>query len=237
MNYEELRRYIHDLQQSGFDVVRLRVELNKKLSYPLITLIMAILAVPFSLSAAKRGAVTGVAVALGIAVFYTVVSRLFEAMGDLSQLPPALGGMVPGPDLCFVGWLPDFEGSDVKTRWAAPSEKQGSANSVRVPNHPPPVTARSSLVLKPLLYRDAKRIVVRLNHRLHSQRSGRGRHGILRYRGCVEVRHKHPIVVAPDRNRSRLKSSRHRGGVKGNKLPDIGLILKAETVLDRLPTT
>ena len=90
MNYEELRRYIRDLQQGGFDVVRLRVQLHKKLSYPLITLIMAVLAIPFSLSTGKRGAITGVAVALGIAVFYTVVSRWFEAMGDLSQLPPAV---------------------------------------------------------------------------------------------------------------------------------------------------
>jgi len=100
MNYEELRRYIRDLQQSGFDVVRLRVQLNKKLSYPLITLIMAILAVPFSLSAAKKGAITGVAVAVGIAVVYTVVSRLFEAMGDLSQLPPTLAAW--SPDLIFT---------------------------------------------------------------------------------------------------------------------------------------
>ena len=100
MNYEELRRYIRDLQQSGFDVVRLRVQLHKKLSYPLITLIMAILAIPFSLSTAKKGAITGVAVAVGIAVFYTVVSRLFEAMGDLSQLPPALAAW--SPDLIFV---------------------------------------------------------------------------------------------------------------------------------------
>jgi LPS export ABC transporter permease LptF/LPS export ABC transporter permease LptG len=100
MNYEELRRYIRDLQQSGFDVVRLRVQLNKKLSYPLITLIMAVLAVPFSLSAAKKGAVTGVAVAVGIAVVYTVVSRLFEAMGDISQLPPALAAW--SPDLIFA---------------------------------------------------------------------------------------------------------------------------------------
>jgi LPS export ABC transporter permease LptF/LPS export ABC transporter permease LptG len=99
MNYEELRRYIHDLQQSGFDVVRLRVQLQKKLSYPLITLIMAVLAVPFSLSSAKKGAVTGVAVAVGIAVVYTVVSRLFESMGDLSQLPPALAAW--SPDLIF----------------------------------------------------------------------------------------------------------------------------------------
>jgi LPS export ABC transporter permease LptF/LPS export ABC transporter permease LptG len=100
MNYEELHRYIRDLQQSGFDVVRLRVQLQKKLSYPLITLIMAVLAVPFSLSTGKRGAITGVAVAVGIAVFYTVVSRLFEAMGDLSQLPPALAAW--SPDLIFA---------------------------------------------------------------------------------------------------------------------------------------
>jgi LPS export ABC transporter permease LptF/LPS export ABC transporter permease LptG len=100
MNYEELRRYIRDLQQSGFDVVRLRVQLNKKLSYPLITLIMAVLAVPFSMSAAKKGAVTGIAVAVGIAVVYTVVSRLFEAMGDISQLPPALAAW--SPDLIFA---------------------------------------------------------------------------------------------------------------------------------------
>ncbi len=97
MNYEELRRYIRDLQQSGFDVVRLRVQLQKKLSYPLVTLIMAVLAVPFSLSSAKKGAVTGVAVAVGIAVVYTVVSRVFESMGDVSQLPPAL-----------AAWSPDF---------------------------------------------------------------------------------------------------------------------------------
>jgi len=103
MNYEELRRYIRDLQQSGFDVVRLRVQLQKKLSYPVITLVMAVLAVPFSLSSGKKGAITGVAVAVGIAVFYTVVSRLFEAMGDLSQLPPALAAWFPDLIFSLVG--------------------------------------------------------------------------------------------------------------------------------------
>jgi LPS export ABC transporter permease LptF/LPS export ABC transporter permease LptG len=103
MNYEELRLYIRDLQQSGFDVVRLRVQLQKKLSYPVITLVMAVLAVPFSLSSGKKGALTGVAVAVGIAVFYTVVSRLFEAMGDLSQLPPALAAWFPDLIFSLVG--------------------------------------------------------------------------------------------------------------------------------------
>ncbi len=103
MNYEELRRYIHDLQQSGFDVVRLRVQLHKKLAFPFITLVMAVLAVPFSLSTAKRGAVTGVAVAVGIAVVYSVVSGLFEAMGNMSQLPPILAAWSPDIIFAMVG--------------------------------------------------------------------------------------------------------------------------------------
>jgi len=100
MNYEELRRYIHDLQQSGFDVVRLRVQLHRKLAFPLVTIVMAVLAIPFSLSAGKRGAVTGVAVAVGIALVYETTSRLFEAMGNLSQLPPGLAAW--SPDLIFA---------------------------------------------------------------------------------------------------------------------------------------
>ncbi len=99
MNYEELRSYIHDLQDSGFDVVRLRVQLQKKFAYPAIALVMAILAVPFSVSSGKRGAVAGIATAVGIAVVYTTVSGLFEAMGNVSQLPPILAAW--SPDLIF----------------------------------------------------------------------------------------------------------------------------------------
>jgi LPS export ABC transporter permease LptF/LPS export ABC transporter permease LptG len=99
MNYEELRRYIRDLQESGFDVLRLKVQLQKKLAFPIIALVMAILAIPFSLSAGKRGTVAGIAIALGIAVVYWTVSGLFEAMGNISQLPPLLAAW--SPDLIF----------------------------------------------------------------------------------------------------------------------------------------
>ncbi len=100
MNYKELRRYIHDLQQSGFDVVRLRVQLEKKFAFPSIALVMAVLAIPFALSAGRRGTVTGVAIAVGIAVVYWTVSGLFEAMGNISQLPPFLAAW--SPDLIFA---------------------------------------------------------------------------------------------------------------------------------------
>ena len=100
MNYQELRRYIRDLQQSGFDVVRLRVQLEKKFAFPMITVVMAVLAIPFSLAAGRRGTVTGVATAVGIALVYWTVSGLFEAMGNISQLPPFLAAW--SPDLIFA---------------------------------------------------------------------------------------------------------------------------------------
>jgi LPS export ABC transporter permease LptG/LPS export ABC transporter permease LptF len=99
MNYDELRRYIYDLQQGGFDVVRLRVQLQKKIAFPLITLVMAVLAVPFALSGGRRGALSGVVVALVIGVTYVLTSSLFEAMGNVSQLPPLIAAW--SPDLIF----------------------------------------------------------------------------------------------------------------------------------------
>jgi LPS export ABC transporter permease LptF/LPS export ABC transporter permease LptG len=95
MNYDELSNYIRDLQQSGFDVVRLRVQLQKKIAFPVITLVMAVLAVPFALSGARRGALTGVGLALLIALAYLVTNGLFEAMGNISQLPPSIAAWMP----------------------------------------------------------------------------------------------------------------------------------------------
>ncbi len=54
--------------------MRLKVQLQKKIAFPLITLVMAILAIPFSASGRRGGALVGVAVALGIAVVYWVTA-------------------------------------------------------------------------------------------------------------------------------------------------------------------
>ncbi|WP_047487505.1 LptF/LptG family permease [Terriglobus sp. TAA 43] len=99
MSFGELNNYIHDLQQSGFDTMRLRVQLNRKLAYPLITLVMAIFAVPFALTMGKRGSLAGFATAIGMAIAYMVVSSIFEAMGNVNALPPVIAAW--SPDLLF----------------------------------------------------------------------------------------------------------------------------------------
>jgi LPS export ABC transporter permease LptF/LPS export ABC transporter permease LptG len=99
MTFSELAHYVHDLSQSGFDTIPLRVQLNKKVAYPLVTLVMAILAVPFALSMGRRGSLTGVAIAIGVAIAYWVAAGLFEAMGNVNTLPAALAAW--SPDLLF----------------------------------------------------------------------------------------------------------------------------------------
>ncbi|MFZ2021633.1 MAG: LPS export ABC transporter permease LptG [Terracidiphilus sp.] len=90
MNFGQLDHYIRDLRQSGFDTMRLRVALWDKLSYPLIAVAMAVLAIPFALSMGRRGSFTGVAVAIGVALAFWVVRGLFEAMGNVNYLPPVM---------------------------------------------------------------------------------------------------------------------------------------------------
>ncbi len=99
MSYNELARYIADLKQSGFDTQRLNVQLNKKIAYPLITLVMAILAIPFALSMGKRGSLTGIATAIGLAIAYWVIGNIFESLGNVNHLPAVLAAWTP--DLLF----------------------------------------------------------------------------------------------------------------------------------------
>ncbi|MGD0858282.1 MAG: LPS export ABC transporter permease LptG [Terracidiphilus sp.] len=90
MNFGQLSRYIGDLRQSGFDTMRLRVELWHKLAYPFIAVVMAVLAIPFALSMGRRGSLEGIAVAIAVALAYFVVDGLFGALGNVNYLPAAL---------------------------------------------------------------------------------------------------------------------------------------------------
>ena len=99
MNGPQLSRYIDSLERAGFDVARLSVQLYKKLAFPLIAPIIILLAIPFSLLVGTRGAVGGLALGIGMGIFYWAISALFEAMGAVGQLPPFMAAW--SPDVIF----------------------------------------------------------------------------------------------------------------------------------------
>jgi LPS export ABC transporter permease LptG/LPS export ABC transporter permease LptF len=100
MNYNELTAYIAELSQSGFDTLRFRVQLERKLADPAITLVMALLAVPFALSMGRRGGLTGIATAIAVAISYQIVAGIFSSMGNIDTLPPLLAAW--SPDILFA---------------------------------------------------------------------------------------------------------------------------------------
>lgn len=103
MNWWELRQYITELRQAGFDVARLSVQLHKKLAFPLIAPIIILLAIPFSILVGTRGAVGGLALGVGVAIAYWASSALFEAFGAVGQMPPVMAAWTPDAIFFFVG--------------------------------------------------------------------------------------------------------------------------------------
>ncbi|MBI2816772.1 MAG: LPS export ABC transporter permease LptF [Acidobacteria bacterium] len=95
MNFIQLRAYLQDLKQSGFDVVPLTVQIHKKFSFPLFAFIMALIGMPFAFSVGKKGALTGIALSIGIAIVYWAVSSLFEALGNLNELSAVAAAWSP----------------------------------------------------------------------------------------------------------------------------------------------
>ena len=95
MTYLELSRYVADMKQAGFDVVRLEVALQAKFAFPLAALVTVLIAIPFSFTPGKKGALYGIGVAIGIGLSYYVTTRLFAFMGETAMLPAGIAAWAP----------------------------------------------------------------------------------------------------------------------------------------------
>lgn len=95
MNYAQLSEYIAELRTSGFNVVPHMVELQRKISFPFVTVIMTLLAVPFAVTTGKRGALFGIGVGIGLAISYWLLFSLFAAFGTAGVVAPALAAWSP----------------------------------------------------------------------------------------------------------------------------------------------
>jgi LPS export ABC transporter permease LptG/LPS export ABC transporter permease LptF len=102
MNWRQLGQYIANLRRAGFDTARLAVQWQKKFAFPLIAAIIVLLSAPFAFLAGTRGAIGGIAVAVGIGIIYWATSALFEAMGSIGQLPPLLAAWSPDAIFGFL---------------------------------------------------------------------------------------------------------------------------------------
>lgn len=104
MNWRQLGDYIASLSQAGFDTARLSVQWQQKFAFPVIATIIVFLGAPFAFWVGTRGAVGGLALAVGIGIIYWATAALFQAMGSVGQLPPVIAGWSPDAIFAFVAF-------------------------------------------------------------------------------------------------------------------------------------
>ena len=90
MTFAQLRRYIETIRKSGYAAEALTVKLYAKTSWPFISVVMAMIALPFAFRIGKRGALYGVGIALVVGIVYWMVFAVFTKFGEVGNLPALL---------------------------------------------------------------------------------------------------------------------------------------------------
>jgi LPS export ABC transporter permease LptF/LPS export ABC transporter permease LptG len=102
MTFRELKAYVRKAREGGHQVGVYLVQLYSKLSFPLIHLIMALVAIPFALASPRSGGkAVGIGVAIVISVGYWVVHSVALAFARADLLPPALAAWTA--NIIFAG--------------------------------------------------------------------------------------------------------------------------------------
>ena len=95
LNFAQLRTHIASIEALGLDVARLRVQLHRKLAFPVLAVVMTLIGIPFAFIVGRRGALHGVAISVVIAIVYWACIGVFEALGNNALLPPLLAAWAP----------------------------------------------------------------------------------------------------------------------------------------------
>ena len=95
LTYGQLSDYITRLKASGFNAVPQMVQLQRKIAFPFVTVIMTLLAVPFAVTTGRRGALGGIGIGIAISIVYWVILSVFGALGEGGVTTPMLAAWAP----------------------------------------------------------------------------------------------------------------------------------------------
>jgi lipopolysaccharide export system permease protein len=90
MSYWELRRFAREIQREGYSTTQYQVDMNIKLAFPFITLIVVLIGIPIALRVTRGGAPLAVSLGIGACFFYLVVLGVARSFGLSGALPPAV---------------------------------------------------------------------------------------------------------------------------------------------------
>lgn len=91
MNFSEMWDYVKRLKASGYKAILYEVDLHGKLAYPLASLLMVMISIPFGVHKVRSGGTgKGIALAVVIAFFYWTLASVGMSLGHSGTIPPAI---------------------------------------------------------------------------------------------------------------------------------------------------
>ena len=95
MNIKKLKKYINYLEKNKSDTKRYEARLFYKYSFPFSSLIMVLIAIPFSFLMGKKGALYGIGIAVGLSMIFWSGIGIFSALGSTGSLSPFISAFAP----------------------------------------------------------------------------------------------------------------------------------------------
>jgi LPS export ABC transporter permease LptF/LPS export ABC transporter permease LptG len=99
MHFGELKEYIKRLKENHFETARFQVDLHYKISFPLASLVVVLLGIPFAFTMGRRGTLVGIGLSFVIAIIYWGAIGIFKSLGYAGYMSPFLGAW--GPTFIF----------------------------------------------------------------------------------------------------------------------------------------
>lgn len=91
MSFKEMWDYVKRLKTGGYKTAQYEVDLHSKLAFPLSSLLMVMISIPFSIHKVRGGgAAKGFAIAIVIAFFYWTLASVGASLGRSGVFPPSI---------------------------------------------------------------------------------------------------------------------------------------------------
>ncbi|MBI2216522.1 MAG: LPS export ABC transporter permease LptG [Candidatus Rokubacteria bacterium] len=103
MSYRELSEYVTRLEAAGYQARKYLVDLYEKLSFPLVNLVMVLVAVPFAVHSPRSGRLFGVGLAIVIMAGYLVVHYTAISFARADLLPPIVAAWTANVIFAGIG--------------------------------------------------------------------------------------------------------------------------------------
>jgi lipopolysaccharide export system permease protein len=91
LSFWALRDYAKKIRREGYDSTRSEVELNTKIAFPFISLVLTLVGIPLAFRRKRGGIPLSIIIAIGISFLYLLTFGLSRSLALSGALPPILG--------------------------------------------------------------------------------------------------------------------------------------------------